>query len=369
MKSNLFLFHYWHGRWAISAAILIFVCSQAAHGAGLEGKAAARELKIDLNQATEVEVPAVHKDLEVAWFKLPDQHEGWVVSLPGKRPIATPAYADGRIFVGGGYGSHEFYAFEAKTGKKIWEMHTSDDGPTAAVVEDGCVAFNTESCTVIVTDAKTGKLLWQEWLGDPLMSQPAIAHGKLFMAHPASQRKGGQQVNAPGQQSDAIISQPLNSAGATTSKTSHRLLCAELKTGKHLWEADITSDVISAPVIEGDEVFLTCFDGTSFCFQAGNGKLVWCKQNSGTSAPLLAGGKLLTTQKRQVGKDAEEGLVRVDPKAGEPQDQTLLAGGKAGRRICICAARRATSWACDNRTGKWLLPMRPRHDSFSACPG
>jgi outer membrane protein assembly factor BamB len=35
------------------------------------------------------------------------------------------------------------------------------------------------------------------------------------------------------------------------------------------------------------------------------------------------------TQKRQVGKDAEEGLVRVDPKAGEPQDQALLAGGKA----------------------------------------
>ena len=46
------------------------------------------------------------------------------------------------------------------------------------------MAFNTEICTVIVADALTCKLLWQEWLGDPLMSQPAIAKGKLFMAHP-----------------------------------------------------------------------------------------------------------------------------------------------------------------------------------------
>src|SRR5215208_7974961 len=79
------------------------------------------------------------------------------------------------LFVGGGYGSHEFYAFDAKTGRMVWKTNTGDDGPSAAVVEDGLVAFNTESCTVIVVEAKTGKLVWQEWLGDPLMSQPAIS--------------------------------------------------------------------------------------------------------------------------------------------------------------------------------------------------
>ncbi len=74
---------------------------------------------------------------------------------------------------------------------------------------------------------------------------------------------------------------------------------------------------------------MTCFDGTSFCFQVDNGKLVWRKQNAGTSAPLLADGKLLMTQKRQVGSETQEGLVRVDAKGGEPQDKVLLAGGKA----------------------------------------
>jgi hypothetical protein len=117
-------------------------------------------------------------------------------------------------------------------------MHTSDDGPTAAVVEDGCVAFNTESCTVIVADALTGKLLWQEWLGDPLMSQPAIAKGKLFMAHPVGPHNGGQQSNGPGQFSSAAVAQAkkptTQKSSNLSSKTSHRLLCADLKTGKHV---------------------------------------------------------------------------------------------------------------------------------------
>ena len=312
------------GRWTAITATLIAVCIWSARGG--DPPKPGRELKIELDKARAVDVPPVQKDLTPTTFKLPDQRQGWVVRLPGNRPIATPAYADGRLFVGGGYGSHEFYAFDAKTGEKVWEMRTSDDGPTAAVVEDGCVAFNTESCTVIVVEALTGKLLWQEWLGDPLMSQPAIAKGKLFMAHPAGQRRAqGQQINGPAQQQQAQAS----SAHSPGNKTSHRLLCAELKTGKHLWQVDISADVISAPVVEGDQVFLTCFDGTSFCFQVDDGKLVWRKQNSGTSAPLLAEGKLLMTQKRQVGKEAQEGLVRVDPKAGEPEDKTLLAGGKA----------------------------------------
>jgi len=57
-----------------------------------------------------------------------------VLRLPGGRPIATPAYADGMLFVGGGYGSHEFYAVDSETGKIIWKIETGDDGPTAAVV-------------------------------------------------------------------------------------------------------------------------------------------------------------------------------------------------------------------------------------------
>jgi hypothetical protein len=42
---------------------------------------------------------------------------GWKVKIPGARPLASPAIAEGKVFVGGGFGSHEFYAFDASTGR------------------------------------------------------------------------------------------------------------------------------------------------------------------------------------------------------------------------------------------------------------
>lgn len=304
------------------------------------------QVRIDMDKAVPVEL-AVKEDLTPQAFTTRDGRSGWAIRIPGNRPIATPAYADGKIFVGGGYGSHEFYAFDATTGKKVWQMTTADDGPTAAVVEDGCVAFNTESCTVIIADAKTGKVIWQEWLGDPLMSQPAIAKGRLYIAYPGGNPRPvnnnaeanavpGAPANAPANGAAAPQQAPAKAGPATggvavgpATGRGHRLLCADLKTGRHIWEQDITGDVISAPVVEGDQVFFTCFDGTSFALNCADGSIAWKKHNAGTSAPLVANGQVLLAQRQEVGKEIEEGVQRLDLKKGDAQEATPLAAGKA----------------------------------------
>ncbi|HVF68339.1 MAG TPA: PQQ-binding-like beta-propeller repeat protein [Pyrinomonadaceae bacterium] len=302
-----------------------------------------KQIKIDLGAAVKVPLPAGVKDLEPAAFKTSDGKTGWVVRVPGGRPLATPAYSDGMLFVGGGYGSHEFYAFDAKTGRMVWKVNAGDDGPTAAVVEDGLVAFNTESCTLVVVDEKTGKLVWQEWLGDPLMSQPAVSKGKLYMAYPAGQRgHANVQQNAiphvQQQQSAAahVIAKPAQNSPQKDSEQnadeevgSHRLLCADLKTGRHIWERAISSDVISAPVVSEDKVYFTTFDGTSYSLDAGNGKVVWKKKNAGTSAPLVVAGNVVVTQKEARDGKAYEGLRRLDTKAGTPKDEKLHASEEA----------------------------------------
>src|SRR6266403_616071 len=238
-------------------------------------KAAAQ--RIDLSKATNVNLPATSRDLEAVSFGTPDGKSGWVLALPGGRPIATPAYADGILFVGGGYGSHEFYAVDSETGKIIWKIQTGDDGPTAAVVADGMVAFNTESCTLVVVDERRGRVIWQEWLGDPLMSQPAIDQGVLFMAHPA----------ATGRPAKPTEYHPR----AASPGGSHRLLAAELCTGRHILEQEISGDVISAPVI--------------------------------------ANGQLYETRKAMAGTETVEGLARVDAKQGNARDKDLNAKSKA----------------------------------------
>ena len=271
--------------------------------------------KIDLSVAPTVNLPEARQDLEPTSFTTPDGKAGWVLRLPGRRPIATPAYADGMLFVGGGYGSHEFYAVDADTGNIIWKIQTGDDGPTAAVVSDGMVAFNTESCTLVIVDQRRGRVIWQEWLGDPLMSQPSIDKGVLYMAHPAATGRPTKPTE--------FHPRPATPGG------SHRLLAAELTTGRHIWEQEIAGDVISAPVISDGTVYFTTFGGTSYALNAADGSVVWVKANAATSAPVVANGQLYETRKGQAGKDMIEGLARVDAKKGEARDKELLAQSKA----------------------------------------
>lgn len=283
------------------ALSLLILSSSAVFAAGPGGppavttipKVTPRTVTIDLDKSVPLPVPRPKFELKVEKFSNPkDGVTGWVVRLPGGRTLATPAYYKGKIFVGGGFGSHEFYAFNATTGALAWQYHTNDDGPTAAVVENGLVAFNTESCTVYVLDAQTGKCLWSEWLGDPLMSQPAIADGRLYIAYP-----GGQRGHASG----------------------HRLLCADVRTGKHLWDKPITADVITAPVIDKEKVFVTCMDGTSFCMNAKTGEQIFRKANGGTSAPLVARGHVIVARKQMQKATAFEELTRMNAE-GQPRD-------------------------------------------------
>lgn len=271
--------------------------------------------KLDLSAAMNVNLPATPRDLEPASFNTPDGKTGWVLRLPGNRPIATPAYADGMLFVGGGYGSHEFYAVDADSGKIIWKIQTGDDGPTAAVVADGMVAFSTESCTLVIVDERRGRVIWQEWLGDPLMSQPAIDKGVLYMAHPAATGRPAKPAE--------FHSRPATPGG------SHRLLAAELSTGRHIWEQEIAGDVITAPVISDGTVYFTTLAGISYALNAADGSVVWTKANAATSAPVVANGQLYETRKEQAGKETVEGLVRADAKKGEARDKELIAKAKA----------------------------------------
>ena len=109
---------------------------------------------------------------------------------------------------------------------------SEDDGPTAAVVDDDHVVFNTESCELEVLTVD-GTPVWKKWLGDPLMSMPAVAGGRVYMAYPDS--KGDHR---------------------------HYLACFDLRTGKEHWKQPIAGEVITAPVLAAGHVHFATLDGT-----------------------------------------------------------------------------------------------------------
>jgi outer membrane protein assembly factor BamB len=214
-------------------------------------------------------------------FLSPDgRFRGWRVSIPGGNTLATPAVWDGRVFLGGGFGSYDFYAFDAADGRLSWQYRTSDDGPTAAVVDEGHVVFNTESCELEVLTVD-GAAVWKKWLGDPLMSMPAVSQGRIYMAYPDS--KAGHQ---------------------------HHLACFDLRTGREYWKQPIEGEIITAPVLAEGHVHFVTLDGTLYRVRQEDGHIECKEPRNATSSPVIWEGECYFSQREAVAEgDPAQGVV------------------------------------------------------------
>jgi hypothetical protein len=217
---------------------------------------------------------------------------GFEVTLPSGAPLTTPAVYDGKVFSSGGFHSKEFDAVDAKTGQLVWSLDLDDDGPSSAACDAGRCAFNTESCTLFVVDANTGKQVRSLWLGDPLTSAPAIADGRVYTSYPA----GGH------------------------ASASHVLAAFDLQTGKILWQRWIDSDVQSAPVVAEGKVYASTFGGSVYQLDAKTGEFLSARQSRATSAPTIAGGVVHYS-------------ARADNAGGRAQEALATRKGQAERKL------------------------------------
>ena len=215
-------------------------------------------------------------------FTLPDDRPAWVARIPDGVQLPAVAYGDGRVYASGGFEATTFYAMNATTGHIDWAtQNLEDNGPTAAVYEDGRVVFNTESCTLFALDAATGKRLWFKYLGDPTLSQAAVSDGLVFASHPT--KTAGQALSA-----------------------------YRMKDGSEVWSLPIDGELLASPVIADDAVYAATATGTTYRVARRSGRLAWSRRLDATSAPWAADGKLYAT--RQV-KNHEQQIV-VDARTG-----------------------------------------------------
>ncbi len=223
---------------------------------------------------------------------------GWQVKFGSGAAITTPAVYEGMVYTSGGFNSKEFYAFETATGKPRWAIDLDDDGPsTAACAERVCV-FNTESCTIFAVDSKSGEQLWSWWLGDPLTSAPTIGGGLVFTSYPAASAEGA-KPRPPG--------------------ASHALIALDLKTGAIKWQKWLDSDVMSAPVVAGEFLYVSTFAGTVMKLEPATGKVRYAIKSRATSAPVVTwenGRESMYYTRRGVAAEevdgAEEMIIRAD---------------------------------------------------------
>jgi outer membrane protein assembly factor BamB len=169
-------------------------------------------------------------------------------------------------------------------------------------VEDGVIAFNTESCELEVLTT-SGRRLWKKWLGDPLMSMPAISAGNVYMAYPDSRGTGKYYVAA-----------------------------FDLKTGVERWKYPLPAEIITAPVIDSSRVYLATVDGSIASLNQRDGSKLWQETRNATSAPAIWNDQVFfsrreETKAMQGGKLAKQQneAVAVRPLAKERASQSYDA--------------------------------------------
>ncbi|MEO8591142.1 MAG: PQQ-binding-like beta-propeller repeat protein [Flavobacteriales bacterium] len=224
-----------------------------------------------------------------------EKEDGYRITTEQRSMMATPSISGNRLFVPGGFGSKVYYAFDLETHKPLWTANLDDDGPSPAACTDSLIVFNTESCTMFVLDQLTGKMLWSRWLGDPLMSTPMVAQGRVFTSYPKGIQSHDNGPSVP-----------------NTMAPSHPFVCFDLRQGTILWQVWLDGDVLSTAVADEGSIYLTTFPGTLYKLDQQTGTIQAAMGMRATSVPAIMGEEIFVTKRADKDSTVMESIAVLD---------------------------------------------------------
>ena len=255
--------------------------------------------------------------------RITKRENGFTIKLPSESPIPTPTIYQNCLYVSGGFSSKEYYCFDAHTGDFIWGVQLDDDGPSSAVPYDDSIIFGCESCTIFALAAKTGEMRWSHWLGDPLLSMPTVAGGRVFAVYPSVPPSPA----TTGDTSPADDPIPPESSRRSGSMTpTHVAICLDAQSGETVWQQWIDSDCMTAPVAVGDDLYLASLTGIVYQFGQQDGGINLATRLRATSVPVVAADDLYLTR-------------RADGDSGEIAE-CIAMHDRSTNRLQYVAARR-----------------------------
>ncbi len=242
----------------------------------------------------------------------------WTVNLtPSNERIGQGgshglSYGGGLVYVLTGFG--ELVALDPATGGEAWTQDLDAQGGASATYFDGRVYVAARDSVGWAIDAETGRVQWQ------VTGTPSGA-GYLGGAGPA-----------------------VTSQTAVFPFSSGELVATFRQGGVQRWNATVRggrtgvayaqiADVVAAPVVAGDRIYVANPGGRLIALEMGNGDRVWTAREGALSAPVVAGGSVFLMSDQNA-------LVRLDAATGEriwAQQFGLFEEGRARRQKTIVA--------------------------------
>ena len=166
----------------------------------------------------------------------------WAVGLAPERvhPQAQPIIAGGKVLLGTEMGN--FHAFDAKTGKKLWSQKIGGPVLHTAGAEDGAVFFGCMDGWVYALNLEDGQVRWKfdGKLRTGFSTAVLLAEGNVFIAN----RKGVYYA-------------------------------LSRKDGSVVWQRDVGVPILMSSACDGGKVFFGAMDMKVYALDAKTGQVLW----------------------------------------------------------------------------------------------
>jgi len=249
----------------------------------------------------------------------------------------APVVADGRVYAAAVQGG--VHALDLQTGKQIWEYEPAKEKKKAKLrlsggpgVGEGLVVIGTLDGQVIALDAANGSEKWRARVPGEVIAAPAVAQGLVFVrsndgrttaldAGSGERRWFNSQElpmltvrgNAP------VVAGP---GVLFIGNDDGTLSALAMQDGRPLWEQTIgtpegrtelerMADVDGAPVLEGNNLYVTSFKNETMAIEGPSGRPLWSRDHGGGGGLAVSSGNVVVTD----GKGTVFGLDKTSGSA------------------------------------------------------
>lgn len=207
--------------------------------------------------------------------------------------VSSPVIAGDMVIVGAGDGA--VYALDLRTGAQHWRSQTRGRVRSTPAVHEGLVVAGSFDARVYAFDLATGA---ERWVGRPagdtlvsarwgfdrraVQSSPAIANDAVFIGSRDGALYGiefatGQLRFRATHRGSWVVGSPAVRegrawVGSSDGKFVHAL---DVRTGADIWRTPTRDNVLSSPLLAGDQLIFGTFDGLLLSLDAVTGARRW----------------------------------------------------------------------------------------------
>jgi len=311
-----------------------------------------------------------------------------------RRPIlARPVIADGKVFTLDA--AARLSAFDAESGKRLWQRSITPKNETETGTVGGGIAFSEGRLfagagymQIAAYNPETGETLWTQNTAAPIRSAPAVGSGRVFVITLDNKIQAFNAENGEFLWDYSGVLETTNLLGSSAPAVYRNIVVAALSSGEVLalrtengqvlWQDNLASlrrhgalpgisDIRGLPVIDRGIIYVIGASGRMVALDENSGRRIWQQEIGGTETPWPVGDTVfvLTDDRQLVALSRHNGRIhwveRLDDLLDriDPKDPPVWTGPVFGGERLILASNQGHVLELDPYSGSvknsWTL--------------